>query len=163
MLSDEFFPLVLALLFTFSMATVCPVMTLISSLKPWQGFRLIRKRRRSRPYITLHLSGLDRVGHLNRRRAARLHQNFLSTLKSALLQGDATVYFTSHLMRPAHMKSMTTLLASLPSSHQWRCQTLSVSRAVRTGIRLQILVQEWRWIKVSEKGVLVVIRPGRNS
>lgn len=140
-----------------------PVTTLISILKPWQGFLVRKTRHRNRPYVTLHLSGYDRVGHLNRRRAARLHRDFLSSLRCALLQGNTPVYFTSHLMRPAHMKSMTALLASLPSSHPWRCRAVTLSRAVRTGIWLQMLLQEWRWITVPEKGVLVVIRPGRKS
>ena len=137
----------------------CPMMTFISAITPWKGFRISTARRRNGRYTTLHLSIYDRVGHLSRRRAARFHHSFINTLQQALQQGDGPVFFTSHLMRPAHMKSMTALLTPLAGTHRWRCVPVTVPRAVRTGIRLQVLLQEWRWMTVPATGALVVIRP----
>ncbi|AYY47061.1 hypothetical protein EGX89_00045 (plasmid) [Citrobacter freundii] len=65
-------------------------------------------------------------------------------------------------MRPAHMKSMTVLMGKMDDTHRWRCATVSIPAVVRNGIRLQTLIQEWRWITVPETGVLVLIRPRRN-
>ncbi|MEG5552384.1 hypothetical protein UXO11_22675 [Enterobacter wuhouensis] len=137
----------------------CPLMTLISFITPWKGFRTSTVRRKNRFYTTLHLSIYDRVGHLNLRRAARFHRSFLSTLERALHQNAKTVFFTSHLMRPAHMKTMTALLKSMEDTHRWHCRDVTIPLHIRNGIRLQIFIQEWRRITVPKTGVLVVIRP----
>lgn len=142
-----------------SLVLYCPIMTFLCAITPWKGFRTATIRHRKSRYTTLHLSVYDRVGHLSPRRAARFHKSFLTTLQQAVLTGRHPVYFTSHLMRPAHMKSMTSLLSPLADSHRWRYHTVTIPRAIRTGIRLQIFFQEWRRITVPETGVLVVIRP----
>ncbi|MBC2612917.1 MULTISPECIES: hypothetical protein [Enterobacteriaceae] len=141
----------------------CPVMTVVSAVTPWTGFRTASVRHRKKHYTTLHLSTFDRVGHLNLHRAARFHRSFLATLQLALQRDSAPVYFTSHLMRPAHMKSMTLLMGKMDDTHRWRWTTVSIPPTVRNGIRLQTLVQEWRWITVPETGVLVLIRPRRRT
>ena len=141
----------------------CPVMTIVSAVTPWTGFRTASVSHRKKHYTTLHLSTFDRVGHLNLHRAARFHRSFLATLQLALQRDSAPVYFTSHLMRPAHMKSMTLLMGKMDDTHRWRWITVSIPPAVRNGIRLQTLVQEWRWITVPETGVLVLIRPRRRT
>lgn len=141
----------------------CPVMTVVSVVTPWKGFRAAPVRHRLQHYTTLHLSNFDRVGHLSPRRAARFHRSFLATLQLALQGNSTPVYFTSHLMRPAHMKSMTVLMGKMDDTHRWRCVTVPIPPGVRNGIRLQTLVQEWRWITVPETGVLVLIRPRRKA
>ena len=138
-------------------------MAIVSAVTPWKGFRAASVRHRKHQYTTLHLSTFDRVGHLNLRRAARFHRSFLATLQLALQRNSTPVYFTSHLMRPAHLKSMTNLMGKMDDTHHWRCTTVSIPPAVRNGIRLQTLVQEWRWITVPETGVLVLIRPRRKA
>ncbi|HEY4436081.1 MAG TPA: hypothetical protein VGN40_07945 [Lelliottia sp.] len=139
----------------------CPIMTIVSAVTPWRGFRTASVRHRKTYYTTLHLSVYDRVGHLSLRRAARFHRSFLATLQLALQRNSDPVYFTSHLMRPAHMKSLAVLMSKMSETHRWRCSTVTIPSVVRNGIRLQILVQEWRWITVPETGVLVLIRPRR--
>ncbi|WP_391488868.1 hypothetical protein [Leclercia tamurae] len=149
----------LLLAFPLMLLLYCPIMTFIGAITPWRGFRTSSVRHRKQRYTTLHLSVYDRVGYLSLRRAARFHRSFLSVLQLALQNKSTPVYFTSHLMRPAHMKSMTALLKPMADSHRWRCTPVTISSVVRNGIRLHILIQEWRWITVPETGVLVVIRP----
>lgn len=141
----------------------CPIMTIVSVMTPWKGFRAASVRHRKKHYTTLHLSTFDRVGHLNLRRGARFHRSFLATLQLVLQRNNAPVYFTSHLMRPAHLKSLATLMSEMRETHRWRSTTVTIPPAVRKGIRLQTLVQEWRWINVPETGVLVLIRVRRNA
>ena len=141
----------------------CPFMTLVSAVTPWKGFRAGTVHHRKRCYTTLHLSVYDRVGHLRPRRAARFHRSFLTTLQLALRKSSGPVCFTSHLMRPAHRKSLTTLMASMSETHRWRSTRINLPAVVRNGIRLQMLVQEWRWITVPKTGVLVLIRPRRKA
>lgn len=141
----------------------CPIMTIISAVTPWKGFRTALVRHRKKHYTTLHLSTFDRVGHLNLRRAARFHRSFLATLQLALQRDSTPVYFTSHLMRPAHLKSMTILMSKMGETHRWRCTIVTIPPAIRNGIRLQTFLQEWRWITVPETGVLVLIRPRRKA
>ena len=137
-----------------------PLMWFISAVTPWKGFCIATDTGR---YTTLHLSVYDRVGHLSPRRAARFHRSFLTTLLRAVETGKRPVFFTSHLMRPAHMKSMTALLQPMTDTHRWRRRAVTIPRYVRNGIRLQILIQEWRWITVPETGALVVIRPRKGG
>lgn len=139
----------------------CPIMAVFCALTPWQGFKTTTVRRRKKRYTTLHLSGRARIGHLSRRRATRLHRSFITTLQQALQKEATPVYFTSHLLRHTHLKSMTALLTSVEDTHRWRCVPVTVSRGVRTGIQLLTFMQEWRWIRVPDTGVLVVIRPAR--
>lgn len=155
--------LLLLLLLPFFLMLYCPFMAFLAVITPWKGFRTSSVRHRRRRYTTLHLSIYDRVGHLTPRRAARFHRSFLTTLQKALRKSDYPVYFTSHLMRPAHMKSLRTLMASMDDTHRWRCIPVTLSPGVRKGIRLQMRVQEWRRITVPETGVLVLIRPRRKA
>lgn len=135
-----------------------PVMGLASLLTPWRGFILSTVRRHNGRYTTLHLSIYDYIGHLSPRRGRRFHKSFLDTLQRAIQEGGQPVYFASHLMRPAHMKSMTALLKPMANTHCWRQREITIPRHIRWGIRLQMLIQEWRWIPEPETGVLVVIR-----
>lgn len=146
------------LIVSLSFLLYCPVMTLFSAITPWQGFRLAKVRHRQRRYTTLHLAAFDQVGHLDKRRATRFHDSFISTLKNAIESRGMPVYFTSHLLRPAHMRSMKKLLTSEPPIYHWRCHPIRISRFVRKGIWFQMLLQEWRWVNVPETGYIVVIR-----
>lgn len=137
----------------------CPVMALICILTPWQGFRTATMQRRNKRYNTLHLSIYDRVGCLNRHRSIRFHKSFIATLSKILKHENTPVYFMSHLLRPTHFRSMREVLASQAPSRRWRSCQVKIPRVIRIGIRVQILLQEWRWITVPETGVLVVIRP----
>lgn len=136
----------------------CPVMTLVCILTPWQGFRSATMQRRNKRYNTLHLSTYDRVGYLNRHRSVRFHKSFLATLSKILKHENTPVYFTSHLLRPTHFRSMRGILASEAPLRRWRSCQVKIPKVIRIGIRVQILLQEWRWITVPETGVLVVIR-----
>lgn len=148
---------------TAAVLLLCPVFALICFLTPWRGFRAGRVTHRHRHYATMHLSTFDRVGRLDRQQATRFHQSFLSTLKEMLHETDNPIFFTSHLLRPVHLRSMKTLLARETPDRRWRKRFVHISRVVRVGIQLQMLLQEWRWIIVPDTGVLVVIAPKRNS
>lgn len=139
------------------------VWMLMFAATPWRGFKTGTKPHRMQRYTTLHLSGYDRVGHLNLRQAARFHQSFLTVLQQALQTRSSPLYFRSHLMRPAHRKSLTKLMASMAGTHRWRSTPVTLSAFERHGIRVQIFLSEWRWITVPETGVLVLIRPRRKA
>lgn len=151
--------MIFTLIIGLTLVLYCPFMTLLCILTPWQGFRLARVQHRRQTYLTLHLSIYDRVGHLNRRRAARFHRSFLTTLTAALQQEPTPVYFISHLLRPAHLRSMTVMLTTAMPACRWHCLPVRIPQCVRTGITIQILLQEWRWVTVPKTGVLVVIHP----
>lgn len=136
----------------------CPAMFVISTVTPWKGFRIASVKHRGRRYKTLHLATLDRIGRMNRHQANKFHCGFINRLASALSDDSAPVYFTSHLLRPSHLRSMKMML-SATATYRWHCRSVTIPRGVRVGIRMQILLQEWRWITVPASGVLVVIRP----
>lgn len=139
----------------------CPAMVILSTLTPWQGFRISSITHRGRRYKTLHLATLDPIGTLNRDRANQFHRSFATQLGNALRDGSSPIVFTSHLLRPAHLRSMKIVLLTAARPPRWRCANVRMSRWVRTGIRIQVLIQEWRWITVPPTGVMVVIHPQR--
>lgn len=149
--------MIIVCLGTATVLLLCPVFSLLCLLTPWRGFRSGRFIHRYRHYTTMHLSTFDRVGHLNRQQATRFHRSFLLTLDEILNRTDNPVFFTSHLLRPVHLRSMEALLARAVPERRWRKCSVHISRGVRVGIQLQMLLQEWRWITVPDTGVLVVI------
>lgn len=146
---------------TAAILLLCPIFAVLCFLTPWRGFRTGWASHRHRRYATMHLSTFDRVGHLDRQQAMRFHKSFLSTLDEILYRTDSPVFFTSHLLRPVHLRNMELLLAHQASERRWRKCSVRISRGVRVGIQLQMLLQEWRWITVPDTGVLVVITQKR--
>lgn len=140
-------------------ALLCPVMLCICWLTPWRGFRLATVRRRGQRYITLHLSTFDRIGHLTRDRAARFHLSFLVTLTRALDRPVHPVFFVSHLLRPAHRRSLQKLMSARYPGRRWRCRKIPLRRSVRRAIQAQALLQEWRVISVPDTAWVVMFRP----
>lgn len=144
---------------TIALILYCPAMGILSALTPWQGFRISSITHRRRRYKTLHLATLDRIGKLNKKRANQFHRSFTKQLGNAVRDNSSPIVFTSHLLRPIHLRSMRIILSTTAAPLRWRCSNVKISRWVRTGIRIQILIQEWRWITVPSTGVMVVIRP----
>lgn len=136
----------------------CPAMFILSAITPWKGFRITSVKHRGQRYKTLHLATLDRIGKLGRHQANKFHRSFITQLRKAIREDSVPVYFTSHLLRPAHVRSMKMTLSAV-STHRWHCRRVRIAPGIRIGIRIQILVQEWRWITVPSTGVLVVIKP----
>ncbi|MGJ3289493.1 hypothetical protein [Klebsiella sp. PL-2018] len=147
------------LIFIFSLVLLGPVMFVICLLTPWRGFRLATARRHRRRYITLHLSSFDRVGHLDRVRARLFHDSFLAAMEKALAHRERPVFFVSHLLRPSHRRSLRDMMSSRYPERRWRCRQIPLRRSVRYAIRIQMLLQEWRWITVPDTAWLVVVRP----
>ncbi|RDA69234.1 hypothetical protein DVH07_06620 [Hafnia paralvei] len=140
------------------LALYCPFFTLIALITPWKGFAVFSVKHRHRQYRTVHLALLDRVGTMNRRRARRYHQAFVQALEEALTSRPVRhVFFRSHLMRPAQVA-----LACQALSHraEYRCRIVPVTlpRWERTAIVAQMLLQEWRFVRLPPaQAVMVVI------
>lgn len=140
------------------LALYCPFFTLIALVIPWKGFAVFSVKHRHRQYRAVHLALLDRVGTMNRRRARRYHQAFVQALEEALTSRPVRpVFFRSHLMRPAQVA-----LACQVLSHraEYRCRIVPVTlpRWERTAIVAQMLLQEWRFVRLPPaQAVMVVI------
>ncbi|EEM9345449.1 hypothetical protein GL442_26240 [Salmonella enterica] len=140
------------------LALYCPFFTLIALITPWKGFAVFSVKHRHRQYRAVHLALLDRVGTMNRRRARRYHQAFVQALEEALTSRPVRpVFFRSHLMRPAQVA-----LACQALSHraEYRCRIVPVTlpRWERTAIVAQMLLQEWRFVRLPPAlAVMVVI------
>lgn len=145
---------------TIALILYCPTMAILCAITPWKGFRISSIRHRGRRYKTLHLAALDRVGAMNRHQATKFHRSFITQLTKAIRDDSDPVFFTSHLLRPAHVRSMKMTLSATPT-HHLHCRKVRIPPGIRTGIRIQILIQEWRWITVPPTGALVVIKPRR--
>ncbi|EAX6828157.1 TPA_asm: hypothetical protein G1X19_11225 [Salmonella enterica subsp. enterica serovar Typhimurium str. SL1344] len=140
------------------LALYCPFFTLIALVTPWKGFAVFSVKHRHRQYRAVHLALFDRVGTMNRRRARRYHQAFVQALEEALTSRPVRpVFFRSHLMRPAQVA-----LACQVLSHrdEYRCRIvhLTLPRWERTAIFAQMLLQEWRFVRLPPaQAVMVVI------
>ncbi|EAA7200320.1 hypothetical protein DQJ78_04900 [Salmonella enterica subsp. enterica serovar Newport] len=140
------------------LALYCPFFTLIALITPWKGFAVFSVKHRHRQYRAVHLALLDRVGTMNRSRARRYHQAFFQALEEALTSRPVRpVFFRSHLMRPAQVA-----LACQVLSHrtEYRCRIVPVTlpRWERTAIVAQMLLQEWRFVRLPPaQAVMVVI------
>lgn len=127
-----------------------------------RGFYTVGTTHKGKRWRTMHLTSYDPVGRFNRIRAAHFHQCFLVALEKALRGFREPLYFRSHLMRPVHLRSMEECLAAFPE-RRWRKKRVSISQAENWGIRLQTLLNEWRWITPQDKGYLIVIGPPRTG
>ncbi|EHU7154877.1 hypothetical protein KZK20_002329 [Salmonella enterica] len=140
------------------LALYCPFFTLIALVTPWKGFAVFSVKHRHRQYRAVHLALFDRVGTMNSRRARRYHQAFVQALEEALTSRPVRpVFFRSHLMRPAQVA-----LACQVLSHraEYRCRIVHVTlpRWERTAIVAQMLLQEWRLVRLPpDQAVMVVI------
>ncbi|ELI4382333.1 hypothetical protein Q7Z51_004891 [Salmonella enterica] len=139
------------------LALYCPFFTLIALVTPWKGFAVFSVKHRHRQYRAVHLALLDRVGTMNRRRARRYHQAFVQALEEALTSRPVRpVFFRSHLMRPAQVA-----LACQVLSHraEYRCHIVPVTlpRWERTAIVAQMLLQEWRFVRLPPAHAVMVV------
>lgn len=139
------------------LALYCPFFTLIALITPWKGFAVFSVKHRHRQYRAVHLALLDRVGTMNRRRARRYHQAFVQALEEALTSRPVRpVFFRSHLMRPAQVA-----LACQALSHraEYRCRIVPVTlpRWERTAIVAQMLLQEWRFVRLPPAHAVMVV------
>ncbi|EDV1765035.1 hypothetical protein C9571_001714 [Salmonella enterica subsp. enterica serovar Braenderup] len=139
------------------LALYCPFFTLIALVTPWKGFAVFSVKHRHRQYRAVHLALLDRVGTMNRRRARRYHQAFVQALEEALTSRPVRpVFFRSHLMRPAQVA-----LACQALSHraEYRCRIVPVTlpRWERTAIVAQMLLQEWRFVRLPPAHAVMVV------
>ncbi|ECA1950156.1 hypothetical protein EJH27_01625 [Salmonella enterica subsp. enterica serovar Virchow] len=140
------------------LALYCPCFTALSWLTPWKGFSVFCVTRHHRRYLAIHLSLLDRVGTMNRRRAQRYHQAFIRALACALAQPVRTVFFRSHLMRSAQVRLACQVLSG-GEGCRWRVVSVTVPLWERLAVVAQMLLQEWRLIPLPPRqAVMVVVR-----
>ncbi|EAO6531852.1 hypothetical protein MU985_005289 [Salmonella enterica] len=135
----------------------CPCYTLQSVIGRQKGFSVFTFRHRGRRWRVIHLSVRERVGRMNRRRVRFYHQAFVRALNEALQTGEPVV-FRSHLMRPAQIRLACQIL--VPTCRRHHIVTVNIPLYERRLMTLLILLQEWRFIRVPEQGVIVVIGPG---
>lgn len=139
------------------LALYCPFFTLIALVTPWKGFAVFSVKHRHRQYRAVHLALLDRVGTMNRRRARRYHQAFVQALEEALTSRPVRpVFFRSHLMRPAQVALACQVLSH---SAEYRCRIVPVTlpRWERTAIVAQMLLQEWRFVRLPPAHAVMVV------
>ncbi|EBO4818839.1 hypothetical protein DOF42_21430 [Salmonella enterica] len=140
------------------LALYCPCFTLIALVTPWKGFAVFSVKHRHRQYRAVHLALLDRVGTMNRRRARRYHQAFVQALEEALAARPVRpVFFRSHLMRPAQV-ALACQVLSRRAEYRCRIVPVTLPRWERTAIVVQMLLQEWRFVRLPPaQAVMVVI------
>ncbi|ENM1244520.1 hypothetical protein AB6R96_002211 [Salmonella enterica] len=137
------------------LALYCPFFTLIALVTPWKGFAVFSVKHRQ--YRAVHLALLDRVGTMNRRRARRYHQAFVQALEEALTSRPVRpVFFRSHLMRPAQVALVCQVLSHRA---EYRCRIVPVTlpRWERTAIVAQMLLQEWRFVRLPPAHAVMVV------
>lgn len=138
----------------------CPCFTLQSVFGRKQGFEVFTLRHRGRRWRVIHLAVRERVGRMTRRRVRFYHNAFLRALGEALQSGEP-VLFRSHLMRPAQVAlACRTLISCGRRYHVARVNIPPYERRLMT---LLMLLQEWRFVRVPEQGVMVVVSPQQNN
>lgn len=143
------------LLLIASFALYCPIYSAICLLVPFKGFSVSSLKHRDIRYTVIHLALFSRVGHLNKKQLQRFNSAFVSTLQSALHKKSKSVVFRSHLMRTSQVRLAERVLAQYGYRH--RVSTIVLSRAERVGITCQMLLQEWRVVRIPREGVMIVI------
>lgn len=93
---------------------------------------------------------------MNRRRVRFYHHAFVRVLNETL-QNSEPVVFRSHLMRPAQVRLACKTLMS--TRRRYYIVTVSIPSYERMLITLQMLLQEWRFIRIPSQGVLMVLSP----
>ncbi|EAA8668224.1 hypothetical protein [Salmonella enterica] len=134
----------------------CPCFTLLASFGRQKGFDVFTLRHRGRRWRVVHLAVRERVGRMTRCRVRFYHHAFVRALNEALQTGEPVV-FRSHLMRPAQISLACQTLA--PTRRRHHIVTVAIPSYERRLMTLLILLQEWRFIRVPEQGVMVVIGP----
>ncbi len=139
------------------LALYCPFFTLIALVTPWKGFAVFSVKHRHRQYRAVHLALLDRVGTMNRRRARRYHQAFVQALEEALTSRPVRpVFFRSHLMRPAQL-ALACQVLSQRAEYRFRIVPVMLPRWERTAIVAQMLLQEWRFVRLPPAHAVMVV------
>ncbi|EBW6364045.1 hypothetical protein DPU24_25280 [Salmonella enterica subsp. enterica serovar Oranienburg] len=132
----------------------CPCFTLLSVSGRPKGFSVFTLLHRSRRWRVIHLAIRERVGRMNRRRVRFYHDAFLRALSEALQSGEP-VLFRSHLMRPAQVRLACQAL--MHTDRRYRIATVRMSGYERRLMTLLMLLQEWRFVRMPERGVMVVV------
>lgn len=138
----------------------CPCFTLQSVFGRKQGFDLFTLRHRGRRWRVIHLAVRERVGRMTRRRVRFYHDAFLRALGEVLQSGEP-VLFRSHLMRPAQVALACQTLISC--DRRYHVARVSIPPYERRLMTLQMLLQEWRFIRIPEQGVMVVVSPQQKN
>lgn len=138
----------------------CPCFTLQSVIGRQKGFEVFTLRHRGRRWRVIHLAVRERVGRMTRCRVRFYHDTFLRALGEALQSGEP-VLFRSHLMRPAQVRLACRPL--MDTGRRYRVVVVNIPRYERQMMALQMLLQEWRFIRVPEQGVMVVVSPQQNN
>ncbi|EHF6859513.1 hypothetical protein J1L44_004506 [Salmonella enterica subsp. enterica serovar Panama] len=138
----------------------CPCFTLLASFGRQKGFDVFTLRHRGRRWRVVHLAVRERVGRMTRCRVRFYHHAFVRALNEALQSGEPVV-FRSHLMRPAQVRLACQILVPVRRRHH--IVTVAIPYYERRLMMLLMLLQEWRFIRVPERGVMVVVSPDRNS
>lgn len=138
----------------------CPCYTLQSVIGRQKGFSVFTLRHRGHRWRVIHLAVRERVGRMNRHRVKFYHHAFLRALNEALQTGEPVV-FRSHLMRPAQVRLACQTLVATRRRH--RIAVVNIPLYERRLMTLLLMLQEWRFIRVPERGVMVVVSPERNS
>lgn len=138
----------------------CPCFTLQSVIGCQKGFEVFTLRHRGRCWRVIHLAVRERVGRMTRRRVRFYHDTFLRALGEALRSGEP-VLFRSHLMRPAQVRLACRPL--MDTGRRYHVTRVNIPPYERRLMTLQMLLQEWRFIRVPEQGVMVVVSPQQNN
>ncbi|ECE0739796.1 hypothetical protein ADU00_11410 [Salmonella enterica subsp. enterica] len=142
--------------FSLTLLLYCPCFTLLASFRRGKGFSVFTLKHRGKRWRVIHLSVCERVGRMNRRRVRFYHHAFVRVLNETL-QNSEPVVFRSHLMRPAQVRLACKTLMS--TRRRYYIVTVSIPSYERMLITLQMLLQEWRFIRIPSQGVLMVLSP----
>ncbi|HFW3088910.1 TPA: hypothetical protein ACIBE3_002455 [Salmonella enterica subsp. enterica serovar Reading] len=132
----------------------CPCFTLLSVAGRQKGFTVFTLHHRGRCWRVIHLAVRERVGRMNRYRVRFYHDAFLRAL-SEVLQSGKPVLFRSHLLRPAQVRLACQVLQY--TGRRYRIVTVEISSYERRLMTLLMLLQEWRFVRMPERGVMVVV------
>ncbi len=138
----------------------CPCFMLQSVIGRQKGFDVFTFRHRGRRWRVIHLAVRERVGRMTRCRVRFYHDAFLRALGEALRTGEP-VLFRSHLMRSAQVALACQTLISC--DRRYHVTRVNIPPYERRLMALQILLQEWRFVRVPEQGVMVVVSPQQNN
>ncbi len=142
------------LVFITFLVLYCPLYSVICLLVPFKGFAISSLKHRKTRYMVIHLAVFSRIGNMNKAQLQKFNFAFVTVLQQAL-QKNRPIVFRSHLMRASQVKLAETVLAKY--GHSYRVSKVILSRTERIGITCQMLFQEWRLVRVSRGGVMIVV------
>lgn len=134
----------------------CPIYSIICLFYPFKGFTNSSMKHRSKRYAVVHLALFSRIGHLNKNQLKKFNTAFICTLELALQKKKLPIIFRSHLMRAAQVQLAKQVLDKYGC--YYRVSPVLLSKVERVGIMCQILLQEWRFVRVPRKGMMVLVR-----